>query len=55
VVRGTVPFWCRSGAEPGRPRGGQWAVLPAHYGFLSLLPALLVLFTGLGFVLAGSP
>jgi hypothetical protein len=36
-------------------QGGQWAFLPVHYGFVSLLPALRVLFTGLGFVLAGSP
>jgi hypothetical protein len=34
---------------------GQWAVLPVHHGFVSLLPARLMLFTGLGFVLAGSP
>jgi uncharacterized BrkB/YihY/UPF0761 family membrane protein len=34
-------------------RDGQWAVLLARYGFLSMLPALLVLVSGLRLLLAG--
>lgn len=36
-------------------QGVQWAVLVSYYGFLSLLPALLVLVTGLGYLLSGNP
>lgn len=35
--------------------GGRWAALLAHFGFLSLLPFLLLLVTGLGFSLEGYP
>lgn len=35
--------------------GARWSVLLAHYGFLSLLPALLLLVTGLGYLLSGRP
>lgn len=35
--------------------GGRWAALLAHFGFLSLLPFLLLLVTALGFVLEGHP
>ncbi|MFC5906501.1 YihY/virulence factor BrkB family protein [Streptacidiphilus monticola] len=39
----------------GDDRGGQLAVLLAYYGFLSLLPLMLLLSTVLGFVLQGQP
>jgi YihY family inner membrane protein len=39
----------------GDDQGGNLAALLAYYGFLSLFPLLLVLFTVLGFVLHGHP
>jgi membrane protein len=39
----------------GDDQGGNLAALIAYYGFLSLFPLLLVLFTVLGFVLHGHP
>lgn len=39
----------------GQDEGGRWAALLAHYGFLSLLPTLLLLVTALGYVLDGRP
>lgn len=42
-------------ARYDRDGGSRWAALLAYYGFLSLLPALLLLITGLGFLLAGNP
>jgi YihY family inner membrane protein len=39
----------------GDDQGGDLAALVAYYGFLSMFPLLLVLFTTLGFVLQGHP
>ena len=39
----------------GEDRGGQYSALMAYYGFLSLFPLLLVLFSILGFVAQGNP
>lgn len=38
-----------------RDEGGRWGALLAHFAFLSLLPFLLLVVTGLGFALEGHP